>query len=138
LAPAGIGVRGANAQVRHLRILRDVYYIAIRAHLGGDRGTDYDLALPPDDIQLVLSEPERWATSPLFAARREIEVELGGDQFFPMGDNSPQSKDGRLWEGEPSVNRDLLTGKAVMVYWPHSWNTPVPFLPNFSRIRLIR
>jgi signal peptidase I len=138
LAPAGIGVRGANAQVRHLRILRDVYYIAIRAHLGGDRGTDYDLALQPDEIQDVLSDPERWASSQLFAARREIEVELGGDQFFPMGDNSPQSKDGRLWEGEPSVNRDLLTGKAVMVYWPHSWNTPVPFLPNFSRIRLIR
>ncbi|MFM7070339.1 MAG: signal peptidase I [Planctomycetota bacterium] len=138
LAPAGVGVRGANAQVRHLRVLRDVYYIAIRAHIGGDRGTDYDSPLSPDEIQDVLSHSELWESSPLFASRREIDVELGADQFFPMGDNSPQSKDGRLWEGEPSVNRDLLTGKAVMVYWPHSWNTPVPFLPNFSRIRLIR
>ncbi|MEY4181348.1 MAG: hypothetical protein RLY70_4923 [Planctomycetota bacterium] len=138
LAPAGIGVRGVNAQVHHLRILRDVYYIAIRAHIGGDRGTDYDSGLSPDEIQDVLSHAEVWESSKLFASRREIEVELGADQFFPMGDNSPQSKDGRLWEGEPSVDRDLLTGKAVLVYWPHSWNTPIPFLPNFSRIRLIR
>lgn len=138
LAPVGVGVRGVNAQVRHLRVLRDVYYIAIRAHMGGDRGTDYDSPLLPDEIQQVLARPDLWESTDLFASRRAIDVELGPNQFFPMGDNSPQSKDGRLWEGDPWVDRDLLTGKAVLVYWPHSWNKPIPFLPNFSRIRLIR
>ena len=73
----------------------------------------------------------------LFDTRRYIEFPLEQDQFFPMGDNSPQSKDGRLW-GEPAyVERELLTGKAVLVYWPHSWNEP-PMLPNFKQMRLIR
>ena len=37
-----------------------------------------------------------------------------------------------------------LIGKALCVYWPHSWNripgTPIPFplFPNFMDMRLIR
>ncbi len=76
---------------------------------------------------------------------------LEDDQFLMLGDNSPQSKDSRLWTGtdeegktEYYVKRDLLTGKALFVYWPHSWNKiigtniPCPFFPNFSQMRLVR
>ncbi|MFO0867809.1 MAG: signal peptidase I [Pirellulales bacterium] len=136
LAPAGVGTRGLSAQVTHLRVLRDVYYIAIRMHLNTDN--DYQQYMNDDDIQEILADPQQWATTTLFPSRRMIEIELGADQFFPMGDNSPQSKDGRLWGEPPYVERELLTGKAVLVYWPHSWNRPIPFTPNLGRMRLIR
>ena len=45
----------------------------------------------------------------------------GQDQFFALGDNSPQSKDSRLWatpNTEYYVERDLLIGKALFIYWP--------------------
>ena len=80
------------------------------------------------------------------------------DQFFPMGDNSPESQDARCWAGVKQhgglpphiaaeayrwadahyVPRDLLVGKALMVFWPHPWNSPVPFTPNVKRMKLIR
>ncbi|MHC5060436.1 MAG: signal peptidase I [Planctomycetota bacterium] len=55
--------------------------------------------------------------------------ELGPDEFFVLGDNSPASKDSRLWEKPGKGNngrqyrpgivpRDYLVGKAFFVYWP--------------------
>ena len=102
-----------------------------------------------------------WSSTTLFDARRsDLEFELGPDQFFPMGDNSPQSKDARLWGGEqesrwdkedgledgridvvPYVDRRLLIGKAFFVYWPHGWNPGnirLPILPNLDRMGRIR
>ena len=61
-----------------------------------------------------------------------------------LGDNSPMSQDARLWEGEKFVGRELMIGKALMVFWPHSFNQipgtsiPFPFFPNFARMGLIR
>ena len=67
---------------------------------------------------------------------------MKADQFLPMGDNSPQSYDGRYWwhQGVKHhyVERDLLIGKALLIYWPHTWNRPVPFTPNLSRMGPIR
>ena len=68
------------------------------------------------------------------------------DQFFPLGDNSPYSLDARYWsvrgptepEAHHYVERDLLIGKALIIYWPHTWNSPIPFLPKFSRMGPIR
>jgi Signal peptidase, peptidase S26 len=59
---------------------------------------------------------------------------LGDDHFFPCGDNSPQSQDARLWE-KTYIERKRLTGKALVVYWPHTWQY---YLPNFKRIGFIR
>ena len=40
-----------------------------------------------------------------------------------LGDNSAKSKDGRLWGPDDYwVPRELLIGKALFIYWPHSWN----------------
>ena len=38
-----------------------------------------------------------------------------------LGDNSPQSKDSRLWATDKTgfyVERELLIGKALVIYWP--------------------
>lgn len=60
------------------------------------------------------------------------------DQFLPMGDNSAQSLDGRVWNGPKFVERDMLIGRALIVFWPHSLNEPIPFFPNFKRMKFIR
>jgi len=93
------------------------------------------------------SDPALWnypgRTSP-FDERRQMIFPLQTDQFFVLGDNSPQSQDARLWEGNKFVARDLLIGKALYVFWPHSFDTfpgtnvPFPFFPNFARMGFIR
>ncbi len=72
----------------------------------------------------------------LFDERGQLEYELEADQFFPMGDNSPQSADARMWH-EHYFSRDLLIGKALLIYWPHPWYRPIPYMPNLKRMRLI-
>ena len=52
------------------------------------------------------------------------EIKLGGRQYLAMGDNSPDSSDGRIWGPVPEQN---LVGPALFVYWP--------FLPHFGVIR---
>lgn len=95
--PAGIGARGAKARVAHISLHRDVYYRNEGlAELGGDRG-NFQLADREDDRE---------------------------DEFLALGDNSPRSKDSRLWEAGPAVPRKLLIGKAFFIYWPHA----IPFL----------
>jgi signal peptidase I len=72
-------------------------------------------------------------------------IDLQADQFFMLGDNSPKSSDGRFWPSQNYVDRRLLIGKALLIYWPHSFNyvgiadhkIPFPFWPNFSRMRFV-
>jgi signal peptidase I len=72
--------------------------------------------------------------------------DLQADQFFMLGDNSPESSDSRYWNSQKYVDRRLLVGKALFVYWPHSFNQieigslkiPFPLWPNFSRMRFVR
>lgn len=138
LAPLGVGTRGLAIDVRRLRVLRDVYYVATRG--GPSLDQHYPRYISEAEIIGVFSNPESWSSSELFHwdAAGPLEVVLGENQFFPLGDNSPQSKDARLWEGEPHVDGDLLTGKALLIYWPHAWNRPIPFWPNFQRMGFIR
>ena len=172
-APVGLAVRGGDAIVTSLRIHRDKYYISTTSSTLGIY--DYDMNLlwqltdgavsRPSQIQEILADPASWNSFRGWSARRTVEFELrsfpgepGKDQFFPMGDNSPESLDARCWAGtkrqiplprgvnqdawfwsdDSFVPRDLLVGKALVVFWPHSWNSPVPFLPNFKRMKLIR
>lgn len=60
------------------------------------------------------------------------------DQYLPMGDNSPRSSDARVWGSNHFVERSFLLGRAMYIYWPHVKPKPVPFTPNFERMRLIR
>lgn len=184
LTPARIGTQGATLEVSHLRIFRDVYYIATpdninsatlsdfnwdevrnraeEAHasrIAALKGSPYSPSNPADrrklqealnsDFAYYLAQPAIWPE--LFRHTLTRDFTLKPDQFLMLGDNSPKSKDGRLWNGrgpdgdtEYYVQRDLLVGKAVFVYWPHSWNKvpgtsiPFPFFPNFARMKLVR
>ncbi len=78
---------------------------------------------------------------------------LGEDEFFVLGDNSPNSEDGRLWYSEGIANkgmsnyrvgvvpRDYLVGKALFVYWPSGFRPFDEFrfgiIPNIGRMRFI-
>ncbi len=137
LRPASVGSRGCAMRVTDLRILRDVYYIAATsrnslAASGNSPGSD---------------APDMWVVP---GDRRQAAFQMHEDQFFMLGDNSLRSKDGRLW-AEPGpdgpdhhVDRDALIGKAILIYWPHSWHRipgtpiPFPFFPNFARMGFVR
>ena len=152
LAPVGIGSQGVELKVNHLKVNRDIYYIADHYdHMRLGTITDYDGRWPPilhfsrQALADFLSDPSKWEA---FAHRNEEIFPLEEDQFFVLGDNSPFSKDGRLWdEGRGighHVDRKLLVGKALFIYWPHSWeripgtSIPFPFFPNFSDMGFVR
>ena len=155
-APAGIGGRDAKLTVTRLRLWRDIYYIADNSQNNenriGNLITDFDQRSDRSLLKLAY-DPSLWEA---FAARRHVDFPLGKDQFFVMGDNSAESSDARLWYSDAGMNmgrpqpggsyleRKLLIGKALCVYWPHSWHripgTPIPFplFPNFEDMRLVR
>jgi signal peptidase I len=134
LSPAGIASRGAALRVEHLKLRRDIYYIALKYPTHSF--SEFDR--PPD-----LTSPDRWQED--FRLRPSEDFALEEDQFLVLGDNSPRSADSRLWAGGHHVARELLIGKALYIYWPHGWetlgNTPIPtfqFWPNFRRMGFIR
>ncbi len=147
LAPVGLGSQGAAVEVSSLRILRDIYYIAGRTSWPNDVIADYPrhdrpfTTLSEENLAAFFSDPTQWD---IFDRLVASEYSLGEDQFFTLGDNSARSKDGRLWEQEHFVDRELLIGKALWLYWPHSWhripntNIPFPYFPNFERMKLVR
>ncbi len=117
--PAGIASAGADLRISHLRLFRDIYYTSVES-----------------------DDPRR----PVGREQSYVDFPLKTDQFFMLGDNSINSQDSRLWGNDHWVDRDLLIGKAMFVYWPHSWdevrtpwvNIPFPYFPNFARMRLVR
>ena len=104
----------------------------------------------PTLVYQMMRSPEKWDTDEarsLFTRKKgqtkpmfflEDYEDQGKDQFLPMGDNSAQSLDGRVWAGPKFVERDMLIGRALVVFWPHSLNEPLPFFPNFKRMKMIR
>jgi hypothetical protein len=148
LAPAGVGAQDAKLTITRLAVLRDIYYIATKYRpLDTQYFLDYDL--PAYGLEALFSQPDHWSA---FAGRRKYDFDVEEGQLFVMGDNSPESKDCRLWmqpgasgeyPGGPYLDRRLLIGKAVSVFWPHSWGS-IPFLkmlpgfPNFGDMRIVR
>ena len=124
LAPAGIRVTGAQVRVSKLRLLRDVFYIGA-----------LDVGTRPGEL----------------IERERLEFPLEAGQFFVLGDNSAASKDSRMWLEGHHVDRKLLIGRALVVFWPHAipagWSIPVkiggsevrlPSWPNFARMGFVR
>ena len=152
LAPAGIGSQSAALSVSHIRLWRDIYYIAAK-HADGMAPSDYTgrsrqiAVMNYPQLLQFLSTPSQWAPpgrpSP-FDERRYAIFSLEEDQFFMLGENSPMSLDARLWSQEKFVSRELLIGRALLVFWPHSFDRipgtsiPFPFFPNFARMRFLR
>lgn len=116
LTPVGIAARGLDATVSDLVITRDIYYLANPA---SDR---FQNALAQ-----YVDRPEEW--SKRYAEEADdldtAEIQISEDGYLALGDNSPRSRDSRMWaQSLQSVPRKFLVGKAFFIYWPHG----VPFL----------
>ncbi len=133
LSPAGIAAKGIELTVDRLRIYRDIYYRSEKAR-------EPSMAADPDyskestnQLELLASVDDPRAWEEVYSqTAHEVVFELGPDEFLMLGDNSPRSKDGRLWgnsrgaKHRHAVPRSALVGKAFYIYWPHG----VPFLNN--------
>lgn len=72
-------------------------------------------------------------------------VRLGPEQYFVMGDNSPNSEDSRFWSNHGAVPETDIIGHAFLVHFPsrivsgsrgsRSWQCQVP---DLSRVRWLR
>ncbi len=169
LSPVSIGAN-LPVRVEHLKIMRDTYYIALGDHLeeigqsapgiDGKNMFSFGVRDPIDHffgsrlniaseeaMAEFLSTPEKWTD---YGNTRSVLIRLGTDQYLALGDNSSNSEDCRSWgrpDGNwpggrvpPCVDRSLILGKAVSVYWPHGKNIPgtrLPFVPNFAKMRKI-
>ncbi len=141
--PAGIGAQGLVVNINRLMIYRDVYYSSV---IGGGSGSnpENETSTPVPTIHRIFNDPSRWSTDEGLSHFRmsknllEPMFILEADQFLPMGDNSPRSSDGRIWDGEKFLPREMLIGRAMITYWPHTLNKPVKYFPNFGRMGFIR
>ncbi len=166
LRPARIAARGAKVQVSRLQIQRDIYYTErpkradyLRAdslsYDGAYSGQD-ELPNDPRILQESLGDPTKFAAFGTSHGRR---FAIAPDKYMMMGDNSPESYDGREWNDadrdwdttgrQPwEVPQSLLIGRAFFVYWPHGkpfWpdiainkDFHVPFRPYVERMKWIR
>lgn len=138
--------------IRHLTLDRDVYY---RSVVQSEQA-----ALAPDGSKVYnpYYKWPGWGTCGypiLLRPPREVDGQQRPGEFFMLGDNSPASKDSRLWwEVGPhlqgwgthyqigTVPADQLIGEAFFVYWPSgyrpSWAGGIGIIPNFGRMRWIR
>ena len=77
---------------------------------------------------------------------------LEPDEFFVLGDNSPNSADSRFWASRGKGNsgaffrrgivpREYLVGKALFVYWPSGFKpfakSRFALIPNVGQMRFI-
>lgn len=144
--PLAIGGEDLEMTVRQLAVYRDIYYTSAG---GTDRAASTNIQSENNynyrDLEFVFKNPDTWdeeAAVRLFTEGKgssEPMFFLEEDQFLPMGDNSPASSDGRIWDGDRFLGREYLIGRAMLIYWPHSLNRPIPyFTPNFGRMGFIR
>ncbi|MGA2799406.1 MAG: signal peptidase I [Thermoguttaceae bacterium] len=154
LSPVRVASLGLKMKLSHLKVKRDIYYIAtnkesrliVNRYKGKGELIDY-IQLPPmlamKKVDQFFSDPTQWKAAFDQSNMCEIEFQMKDDQYFALGDNSAKSQDSRLWFA-PQIDRDLLKGKALFIYWPHTWdripyvNIPFPYFPNFSRMHFIK
>ncbi len=135
--------QGSPVTLHRVRVDRDIYYQPTK--------------LNSDNPNIDPADPIVWGEGDVagigYGTHPGRPAKLGPDHFFMLGDNSAASLDGRRW-GPPAdlvaqtidpapfvVNRDLLIGKAWLVYFP----APLPIaenarsvVPDFGQLRFIR
>ncbi len=132
-----IGARGIPLEIRHLTVHRDVYY----------RSDEFNRL---EDKNLYRGYPG-WGT-----VTNPILLRDDPPDYFCCGDNSPQSKDSRLWwevcpmlQARAGANEyqlgtvpgDQMIGRAFFVYWPSGLRLSkktLAIIPNVGRMRIIR
>jgi signal peptidase I len=108
ISPHASIVGAGKLTLSHVAVFRDIYY------MGNSRATHPGRAVEGNPF------------------------ELDQDEFFVLGDNSPNSEDGRWWR-EPTVAcrgweppragivpRYYMVGRALFVYWPSGFEFPWP------------
>ena len=138
-------------ELRHVVVERDVYY------------TNTTVATEATDPRSGLDSRYAGIHNPFFAGGPGMAgwgtegnpILLREKEYFMLGDNSPQSKDSRMWwqvgphllrRGEKyqigTVPEDQLIGRAFFVYWPsgfrRAWAARIAIIPNVGRMRWIR
>jgi signal peptidase I len=101
--PASFGAGSTQVSVTKLKLWRDTYYTV-----------NVDPAVADAGHQVDFSQPAQWDALRQLPVRT-LFVQPG--HFLCMGDNSPESSDGRSWGLVP---RRLLLGRALMIYFPLS------------------
>lgn len=131
-----IGAANLVADLQHTAVHRDVYY------------RDADKVVIPNpygrqDLSILAGRPG-WGT-------RDNPMLLRHNEYFVLGDNSPQSLDSRAWWqiGDHLAGRDYrigtvpadqMIGKAFFVYWPSGYRPfglGAPVVPNVGRMRWV-
>ncbi|MCA9118309.1 MAG: hypothetical protein KDA79_24765, partial [Planctomycetaceae bacterium] len=127
LIPVGVAVKGAAAEVSGLKLLRDIYY---RGDFAGPGASD-EFRGSSGYLRAAATDPEEWGRRYVDGlgdptSRTRARFELGPNEYFMLGDNSPRSKDSRLWGNvrkarhRHAVPAGALVGKAFFIYWPHA------------------
>jgi signal peptidase I len=123
IEPKALIFGSGNLMLSYVALYRDIHYLGTR----------------PDSRQ------------PVDRAGEGNPFTLKEDEYFAMGDNSPDSADSRLWAVKGIGNngdsyrtgvvpRDYLVGKAFFVYWPsrlRADNFKIGFVPNIGQMRFI-
>lgn len=168
LAPAAFRAIGADVAISDLVLKRDIYYTLNPG--APDYGGLWDERFPRTPVELfdLLADPSQFS---FLEKVQPKDYPIRPDHFLMLGDNSPMSKDSRGWSTNdrrnPSVPiddaaggwdtaeraswevpRNMLTGKAFFVYWPHGQpfgpeirinrDFRVPFYPYVQRMKWIR
>jgi hypothetical protein len=149
-----------HCALRHVKLQRDVYYRSPNQSEDKHADPATPPGTSPGSAKQEWNPYYRWpcwgteAMPILLRRERTVDGRTYGGEFFMLGDNSPQSKDSRLWwQIGPhlkdlgaeyqvgTVPRDQLIGEAFFVYWPsgyrRSWSPRVGVVPNFGRMRWI-
>ncbi len=163
-----IAAWGGKSDLRHVKLVRDEYYTCPDG-LHEDRARIPAVLLKYFDrlasMGRIPDPPQAWGVT-----GNPIVLDKGPDrdldEFFVLGDNSPQSLDGRSWSSaaatlrlwekdgrilpdwqagaEPvyklgTVPRYNLIGKALFVYWPSGFSVPaLPQIPIVPNVGRMR
>ncbi len=153
LAPAGIAAKGTDVIASALQIRRDIYYRADVSDYTEDMGRssnpaygtaracevdERDFRSLAANLRSPLSYGQnyvRLVTEQRARYQGLFDLQLADDEYLMCGDNSPASKDSRLFDyysrpmrgiesNRYAVREKDLIGKALFIFWPHG----VPFL----------
>jgi signal peptidase I len=98
MEPASIGVRGGGVTFSKLKLWRDTYYTTLEPlHMA--RNVDFSRSADWEALRNL--EPDTYYVQP--------------GHYLCLGDNSPESSDGRSWGLVP---QRLLLGRALLIYFP--------------------
>ncbi|MCA9064710.1 MAG: signal peptidase I [Planctomycetaceae bacterium] len=134
LAPVGIAARNVASRISGLRILRDIYYRTEpfgpqrnTSHQHPEESSAWQYMHAPDDYSRVYAA---WYDSYMRDFGGIRDYALADDEYLMFGDNSPASKDSRLFDysSRPyrgigshwyAVRQQDLIGEAMFIFWPH-------------------